>query len=304
VAVLLHEGAEPLDVALDDLAPLGLRRRPDLALLEIGGPGALVGLHRGRHRIDGEDRGDVAVQQRQVVGDDQDAAGEGGQELGQPGLGVGVQVVGRLVQEQGGRLAEQHPGQLDAAALATRQLRQGPVEQVVVQPEAGRDPAGLGLGPVAALQLEAVLEVAEALHGPVAGAGVAGGVDPGPGPFQLVAQHVNPAGAQQPGQAGRLRGRGRLLRQPAEGADQGHLTAAAGVGRGGGDRAQRRRLPRPVRPDQPDHVARGDREGHLIGQQLVAGFDSQIVDLEHSRASVGADWWGQRAGPAPVHRSR
>ena len=52
------------------------------------------------------------------MGDEQDAAGEVGQEPGQPALGVGVQVVGGLVQQQRGRLAEQHPGQLDPAPLA------------------------------------------------------------------------------------------------------------------------------------------------------------------------------------------
>ena len=137
--------------------------------LQVLGPGALVGLDRGGERVEHQ-HGDVAVQQGQVVGDEQDAAGEVGQEPGQPALGVGVQVVGGLVQQQRGRLAEQHPGQLDPAPLATRQPRQRPVEPAGRDAEAGRDPAGLGLGPVAALVLEALLEAGEPLDGPVAGA--------------------------------------------------------------------------------------------------------------------------------------
>jgi hypothetical protein len=41
----------------------------------------------------------------------------GAQELAQPDDRVGVEVVGRLVEEQGRRTGEQDPGQLDPAPL-------------------------------------------------------------------------------------------------------------------------------------------------------------------------------------------
>ena len=277
---------------------LGLGPGPDLAGFQVLGPGALVGLDAGGERVQHQHPGDVVVQQGQVVGDEQDAAGEVGQEPGQPALGVGVQVVGRLVQQQRGRLAEQHPGQLDPAPLATRQPRQRPVEPAGRDAEAGRDPPGLGLRPVAALGLEPLLEPGEPLDGPVAGAGVGALVDPAPRLLQLVARPVQPAGREQPGQAGRGRGRRRLLGQPGQLPDQGDGRVPS---RGGplADRPQQARLAGPVGADQPDDVAGSDGEARLGDQQAVPDLDGQVHDSEHEGTVLAGGWFPTMIGAWP-----
>ena len=63
--------------------------------------------------------GDRLVEQVEVVADHQQRAAVGAQELQQPHLGVDVEVVGRLVEQQHVAAGEQDAGQLDAAALAT-----------------------------------------------------------------------------------------------------------------------------------------------------------------------------------------
>ncbi len=78
-----------------------------------------------------------------------------GQEAAQPGDRVGVEVVGRLVEQQGAaavlaRVAEQDAGQLDAAALAAGEGADGLGQHPVGQPQVGADPGGLGLGRVPA----------------------------------------------------------------------------------------------------------------------------------------------------------
>jgi hypothetical protein len=62
------------------------------------------------------------VEEVAVVGDRDDGAGEALQELLEPVDRLGVEVVGRLVEEQHVGLGEQHAAERDAALLAAREL--------------------------------------------------------------------------------------------------------------------------------------------------------------------------------------
>ena len=95
--------------------------------------------------------GDRLVEQVEVVADHEQRAAVGAQEAEQPVLGVGVEVVGGLVEQQHVAAGEQDAGQLDPAALATGEHAEGQVEAVVGEAEAGGEAADLGLGRVAAV---------------------------------------------------------------------------------------------------------------------------------------------------------
>ena len=75
----------------------------------------------------------------------------------QPRLGVDVEVVGRLVEQQRVAAGEQDPRQLDTAPLAAAEHADGQLHPVVGQAEAGGDRARLALGGVAARRGELVL---------------------------------------------------------------------------------------------------------------------------------------------------
>ncbi len=88
------------------------------------------------------------------------------QEIPQPGDRIGVEVIRRLVEKQGGGLPrggavrEQDAGELDPAALTARQGAQRLPEHPVGQPEVGADAAGFALGGVAPEIVEAMFELA------------------------------------------------------------------------------------------------------------------------------------------------
>ena len=85
-------------------------------LLEPGGVVALVG--DAAAAVELEDPAGDVVEEVAVVGDDQDGARVGDQVLLQPGDGLGVEVVGRLVEEQDLGGLEQQLAERDAALLA------------------------------------------------------------------------------------------------------------------------------------------------------------------------------------------
>ena len=85
-----------------------------------------------------EHAGDGLVEQVEVVADDEQRAAVAAQELHQPRLGVGVEVVGRLVEQEHVAAGEEDAGQLDPAALAARQHAERQVEPVGAEPEAVR----------------------------------------------------------------------------------------------------------------------------------------------------------------------
>ena len=115
--------AHPLELVLEPLGELGVLLALDgqalLLLLQVGGVVALVRV--GAAAVELEDPLRDVVEEVPVVGHGQDGAGVLREVLLQPQHALGVEVVGRLVeQQQVGRL-EQQLAQRDAAALTTRQ---------------------------------------------------------------------------------------------------------------------------------------------------------------------------------------
>ena len=100
-------------LALFLLEPLGL-------LLQIGGVIAFV--DEVAPAIELEDPVDDIVEEIAVVGDEDDVARIVDQMLLEPLDAFGVEVVGRLVEQQDVGLFEQQPGQRDAALLAAREV--------------------------------------------------------------------------------------------------------------------------------------------------------------------------------------
>ncbi len=91
------------------------------------------------------------------MADDDEAALVAAQEVAQPDDRVGVEVVRRLVEQQRVRAAEQDSGQLDPAALAARERAQRLAEHPVGEAETCRDRRRLGLGRVAAEDVQPLL---------------------------------------------------------------------------------------------------------------------------------------------------
>ena len=158
---------------------VGERPQPaDLGLLarrELGAP-FLVGLARDevlRVRaavldelalVEVQHARDRLVEQREVVADDEQRAAERAQERHQPRLGVDVEVVRRLVEQQEVAAREQDARELDAPALTTGERADREVEAVAGEPEARADAPHFGFGRVAARGAERVLGVAEGAH--------------------------------------------------------------------------------------------------------------------------------------------
>ena len=100
-------------------ASASLSRRRSRSSL-VGRVAALVGLDA-RRRESSSTRSTVASRKSRSWETRQQRAGEAGEPLGQPGAAVGVEVVGGLVEQQHGRLAEQDRGQQAAGRLAAGQ---------------------------------------------------------------------------------------------------------------------------------------------------------------------------------------
>jgi hypothetical protein len=96
------------------------------------------------------------------VADDQQGTAVAPEELQHPLLGVGVEVVGRLVEQEDVAAGEQDAHQLDPAPLAAGQRAERQVEAVVGQADAGGEAADLALGRVAAVEAELLLRLAVA----------------------------------------------------------------------------------------------------------------------------------------------
>ena len=144
------------------------------ALGQVGLPADVVDVDGGAVGVEVPHLVDHGVEQLDIVGDHDEAALVAGEEAAQPGDRVGVEVVGRLVEQQDaaagrGRVAEQDAGQLDAAALAAGERAERLGEDPVGQAEVGADAGGLGLGRVAAEAGELVFERAVAAERPVVG---------------------------------------------------------------------------------------------------------------------------------------
>ena len=93
------------------------------ALLLLHQPGRIIALvGNALAAVEFEDPARHVVEEVAVMGHDQDRAGIVAQMAFQPRHRLGVEMVGRLVQQQQFRLVEQQLAQRDAAALAARQL--------------------------------------------------------------------------------------------------------------------------------------------------------------------------------------
>ena len=218
---LLHQlvglalGVHPLALA----APL-----VGLALGEVRRPAHVVDVDLLAVGVEVEDLGDGLLEQRRVVADHDQPALVRLEELAQPDDRVGVEVVGRLVEEQRLGAGEQDPGQLDAAPLATGEGAQRLGHQPVLDPEGRRDLRGLGLGGVPAAGVEVGVRALVAPHRPLADGRVVAahlllgraqpaydGVEAARGQDPLAHRHLGVAGA-------------RVLRQVADGAGRVDLT--------------------------------------------------------------------------------
>ena len=98
------------------------------------------------------------------MADDHQAAREVLQEIAQPHDGVGVQVVGRLIQQHGVCIGEENTRQLHTATLTTRQSRQRLGEHTLRQVQVGGDDRRLRLGCVAATGNELGFQAVVAAH--------------------------------------------------------------------------------------------------------------------------------------------
>ena len=120
----LRRGRDPLLLALQRLLVGGVLaaflHQPLLLLHQPGRVVALVG--NALAAIELEDPRRDVVEEVAIVGDDQDRARIVAQMAFQPRHALGVEMVGRFVEQQQVGLVEQQLAQSDAAALAARQL--------------------------------------------------------------------------------------------------------------------------------------------------------------------------------------
>ena len=113
--------------------------------------------------------GDRLVEQFEVVAHDEQRAAVRAQEAHQPFLGVDVEVVGGLVEDEVVGAAEQDACQLDASPLSTGEGGERELRAIGREAEAGEDAVHVGLGAVAARVAERLLRVREAADRAVVG---------------------------------------------------------------------------------------------------------------------------------------
>ena len=140
--------ADGLLLGVGALAPAALLVR--LALQQVRVPAEVVLVELGAVGVQVEDLVDRRAQQVDVVADDDEPARVRLEVVAQPHDRVGVEVVGRLVEQQRVDAGEQDAGQLDAAALTTGERADRLAEHALVEPEVRRDPVRLALGRVPA----------------------------------------------------------------------------------------------------------------------------------------------------------
>ncbi len=252
---------------------------PGRLILAVGAPvlgdgaGALLA-----GALEVHDAGDGLVEQVEVVAHDEQRTAVAAQELHEPRLGVGVEVVRRLVEEEHVATGVEDAGQLHPAALAARQHAEGQVQAIGAQPQAGGDAADLGLGGVAAVVAELVFGLGEA--GDVGVARVLLHLDPqlldaGHGLVEAAArQDVLDGGAavQHAGDAG-------VLGQVPEPADAGDRAGHRG-GRPAQD-PQQARLAGPVAADEADLVPGAHGEGGVGHNQTPTDLHAETAGHEH-----------------------
>ena len=224
--------------------------------------------------------GDGLVEELEVVADHEQRAAVRAQEAHQPFLGVDVEVVGGLVEDQVLGTAEQDARELDAPALATRERSERKLRAVGGEAETREDSVHVGFGAVAARVAERFLRVREATDRTV----VRVVLHLAPQLLELFALRVEPTGGEhvghgdvfRPGTVGAW-----VLRQEAERA--GDRDSAARGGAFTAERAQERGLARAVATDEPDLVARVHGERRVVDEHPLGDFDRQLLCPDHRR---------------------
>ena len=280
-AHLVGLGAQRVDLALG-VGPLAVPATlVGLALLQVGLPAEVVDVDRGAVRVEVPDLVDDGVEQFDVVADDDEPAVVLPQEVAQPRDRVGVEVVGRFVEQQRRRLAggvgEQDAREFDATALAAGQRAQRLGQHAVGQAEVGADPRGLALCRVAAERGEALLEIAVAADERVV-VGLFGEPDLRLG--DVADEDVETACGQHPVARDDVEVAGaRVLRQVADGALD---LDPAGVRRAlAGEHAHGRGLTGAVAADEADAVVVADAKADGFEQDARAGAQLEVGGGDH-----------------------
>ena len=203
------------------------------------------------------------------------APGNDSQLLHQPLLGRTVEVVGRLVQDHGVRGLEQDPDQVDPTALAARQALDVLEQELLAEAQAVGQAGHGGLGLVAAVLAELLLEVGE--EGDVLGGGVLGHL--GAGLAEGVVQDVEAAAGQHMGEAVGLEAEpvgfgdlGQVAVGAADGGAAGRADVAAGLVDHHRDEGG---LARAVASHQADLLPGPDDERRVAEQGAVTDFDGE-----------------------------
>ena len=135
-----------------------------LTLKQVVLPAHVVLVNHAAVRVQVEDAVDDQLHQVNIVANDHQAAREVLQEIAQPQNRVGIQVVGRLIQQHGVRIGEENTRQLHAATLTARQSGQRLGEHTLRQVQVGGDDRRLRLRRVAAAGNELSLQAVVAAH--------------------------------------------------------------------------------------------------------------------------------------------
>ena len=279
----LGVGADPLQLALQDLGPLGVLAALDLEAgllgVEVGRVVALVRV--GPAAVELEDPlGDV-VEEVPIVGDGQHGTGIGLEVTLQPVHRLGVEVVGRLVEQQQvgllqQQLAERHPAALAAGEDVDRRVRRRAAQGIHRLLELGVDVPRVAV-------VELGLHLAHLGHQRV---------EVGVRLTHRGAELVHP-GLQRLDVGDRLLdvlqdglalGQRRLLQQDADGGVLGQHGVAVVGGLQPGHQLQQRRLARAVRTDDADLRARVERQRHVVQHDLVA---ERLADVVHREDELG-----------------
>ncbi len=252
------------------------------ALPQVGAVGAARLLDLVAELIQPDDLVDVAVEELQVVRDDQQAATIGAQEVHQPAGGGRVEEVGRLVEQQQVGALEEQAGQGELGLLAAAEGADAAVEGDARQAEAGDELLGARIGVVVAEAVERGLRLSEALEGGVERRALGFGQHSGQGVVFLdggveaaAAEDVVAHGAV--GNHGVLVGH--ILRQVAEGGRAQHGAAVGGLD--AGDDLEQRGLAGAVDADEAGLLAGAERERDVVEHEPGPVRQRDVRNLQH-----------------------
>ncbi len=258
-----------------------------LALLQVRIPAHVVDIERGTSGIKMEDPVDGVLQQCDVMRDHDEPALVRSQELAQPGDGVRIQVIGWLVEQQRLSAAEQDAGQLNPAALPTRQRPQRLSENALGQAEARGDRRRFRLGGIAPAGQKLLVQAAIARHRPIPseiiGAGHRAFVVPHSAHDLVEATRREDPVASKDAEVPRTR----ILRQVS------HRTRAddptgSRLALAGKDPGQRR-LAGPIATNQPHPVTGAHPERRMLEQEAGPRAKLNVGGGYHGRPSVARD---------------